>query len=72
MKLLAALFGIIDKLLAAWAESRWKEQGRRETIKEMNDALNAEIEKADNAVAAPDPERDERLRSRFGRPAPGE
>jgi hypothetical protein len=40
MKFLTLLLGILDKLLGAWAESRWKQQGRQETIKEMNDAIN--------------------------------
>jgi hypothetical protein len=34
----------LDKLLGAWNESkRWKQQGRQETIKEMNDAINGKL-----------------------------
>jgi hypothetical protein len=67
MKLLTALLGIINKLLGAWGEYRWKRQGRQETIKEMNDAINRQIELGEAAVNVPDPERDERLRNRFDR-----
>jgi hypothetical protein len=67
MKLLTALLGIINKLLGAWGEYRWKRQGRQETIKEMNDAINRQIELGEAAVIVPDPERDERLRDRFDR-----
>jgi hypothetical protein len=67
MKLLTALLGIINKLLGAWGEYRWKRQGRQETIKEMNDAINRQIELGEAAVSLPDPERTERLRDRFDR-----
>ena len=67
MKLLTALLGIINKLLGAWGEHRWKRQGRQETIKEMNDAINRQIELGEAAVSLPDPERTERLRDRFDR-----
>ena len=67
MKLLTALLGIINKLLGAWGEHRWKRQGRQETIKEMNDAINRQIELGEAAVIVPDPERTERLRDRFDR-----
>jgi len=67
VKFLTALLGIIDKLLGAWAEHRWKQQGRQETIKEANDAINKQIELGEAAIIIPDPERDERLRNRFDR-----
>jgi hypothetical protein len=67
MKFLTLLLSILDKLLGAWAESRWKRQGRQETIKEMNDAINRQIELGEAAVSVPDPERTERLRDRFDR-----
>ena len=67
MKFLTALLGILDKLLGAWAEYRWKRQGRQETIKEANDAINRQIELGAAAISVPDPERDERLRDRFDR-----
>ena len=67
MKFLAALLGIIDKLLGAWAEHRWKRQGRQETVKEMNKAINEQIALGEAAIVIPDPERTERLRDRFDR-----
>ncbi len=67
MKFLTALLGIINKLLGLWDENRWKRQGRQETIKEANDAINRQIELGEAAISVPDPERDERLRDRFDR-----
>ena len=67
MKFLTALLGIINKLLGAWGEYRWKRQGRQETIKEMNDEINRQVELGEAAISIPDPVRDERLRNRFDR-----
>ena len=67
MKFLSALLGIINKLLGLWNENRWKQRGRQETIKEMNDAINEQIELGEAAISVPDPERTERLRNRFDR-----
>ena len=67
MKFLTALLGIINKLLGLWNENRWKLKGRQETIKEVNDAINKQIELGEAAIIIPDPERDERLRNRFDR-----
>lgn len=67
MKLLTALLGIINKLLGAWGEYRWKRQGRQETVKEMNEVINEQIALGEAAIVTPDPERTERLRDRFDR-----
>lgn len=67
MKFLTLLLGVLDKLLGAWAEHRWKRQGRQEAIKEANDAINRQIELGEAAIVVPDFERDERLRDRFDR-----
>lgn len=67
MKFLTALLGIINKLLGAWGEYRWKRQGRQEAIKEMNEAINEQIALGEAAIVTPDPERTERLRDRFDR-----
>jgi len=67
MKFLTLLLGVLDKLLGAWAESRWKQQGRQETIKEANDAINEQVALGEAAIIVPDPERDERMRNRFDR-----
>lgn len=67
MKFLTLLLGVLNKLLGAWAEHRWKRQGRQETVKEMNDVINRQIELGEAAIIIPDPERTERLRNRFDR-----
>ena len=67
MKFLTLLLGVLDKLLGAWAEHRWKQRGRQEIIKETNDAINEQIQLGEAAITIPDPERTERLRDRFDR-----
>ena len=67
MKFLTLLLGVLDKLLGAWAEHRWKRQGRQETIKEINEAINEQIALGEATIITPDPERTERLRDRFDR-----
>ena len=67
MKFLTLLLGIIDKLLGAWNENRWKQQGRQETIKETNEAINEQIALGEAAIIIIDPVRAERLRDRFDR-----
>lgn len=67
IKFLTTLLSAIDKLLGAWREQYWKRQGRQDTIKEINDALNEQVRKAQDAVVNPDPDDIERMRSRFDR-----
>jgi len=67
IKLLAALLGILNKLLGAWSDNRWKQQGRQDAVKEANDAINEQIALGEAATTIPDPDRDERLRDRFDR-----
>jgi len=67
MKFLTTLLAVIDRLFAFFDQQHWKRQGRQETIKEMNDAINRQIELGEAAITIPDPERDERLRNRFDR-----
>lgn len=71
MKFLATLLAVINRLLGVWEEQRWKRQGRQETIKETEDAIQRQIDLGEAAVSVPDPERDERLRSRFDRSRSG-
>jgi hypothetical protein len=59
------LLSLIDRLWAAWSDNKLRQQGRQEAIKEMNDAINRQIELGEAAVNIPDLERDKRLRSRF-------
>lgn len=67
IKFLTTLLSIIDRIFKIIDQNAWKKQGRQETIKEMNDAINRQIELGEAAVAVPDAERDERLRNRFDR-----
>jgi hypothetical protein len=67
IKFLAALLGVVNKLLGVWAEHRWKRQGRQEAIKDANDAINEQIALGEAATAVPDAIRTERLRDRFDR-----
>jgi hypothetical protein len=67
IKLLSSLLSLLDRLWAAWSETKLRQQGRQEAIKETNDEINRQIEIGEAAVSVPDPERDERLRDRFDR-----
>lgn len=67
IKFLTALLALLDKVFAFFDKQHWKLQGRQEAVKEMNDAINRQIELGEAAVSVPDPERDERLRNRFNR-----
>lgn len=67
IKFLTPLLALLNWLLTEWGKHKLKEEGRRETIKEMNDAINRQVELGEAAISIPDPERDERLRSRFDR-----
>lgn len=59
------MLSLLDRLWAAWSDNKLRQQGRQEAIKEMNDAINRQIELGEAAVNIPDLERDKRLRSRF-------
>lgn len=67
IKLLSSLLSLLDRLWAAWSENKLRQQGRQETVKEMNDAINEQIALGEAAVTIPDPVRNERLRDRFDR-----
>jgi uncharacterized protein with HEPN domain len=67
MKFLTSLLALIERLFAYLDKARWKQQGRQETIKEMNDAISRQIALGEAAIVIPDSERDERLRDRFDR-----
>lgn len=72
LKALAALLALLDRLTLVWRDWKLRQQGRSDTIKEMNDAINRQIELGEAAVAVPDPDRDQRLRNRFDRSATGD
>ena len=63
MKFFTALLSLLSLLVSEWVRSRAKQEGR----KDAQEQLDANVAKAKAAVAAPDPERDERLRDRFDR-----
>jgi CHASE3 domain sensor protein len=63
VKLFTALLSLLAGIVSLWREHKAKQEAR-ETIQEQ---LDANVEKAEAAVATPDPERDERLRRRFDR-----
>jgi len=67
VRLLASLFGFLDKLFGLFRDSKLKEQGRQQAIKEANDEINRQVELGETALAVPDPDRTERLRNRFDR-----
>jgi hypothetical protein len=67
IRFLTTLLAAIDKAFAFFNQQHWKQQGRQEAVKEMNDVVNQQIELGEAAIAIPDPERDERLRGRFDR-----
>ncbi len=63
MKLFTALLSLLAGIVSLWREHKAKQEAR-EAIQEQ---LDANVGKAEIAVATPDPERDERLRNRFDR-----
>jgi hypothetical protein len=67
IKLLSSLLALVERAFAYFDQQLWKQQGRQETIKEINDAINRQIELGEAAITTPDPDRDERLRDRFDR-----
>ena len=67
IKFLTLLMSLIERCFSAWTAAKLRHEGRQETIKEINDAINRQVELGEAAISVPDPERTERLRSRFDR-----
>lgn len=67
VRLLASLFGFLDKLFGLFRDSKLKEQGRQQAVREAKDEVDRQVELGEAALAIPDPARDERLRNRFDR-----
>ena len=65
IKLLTTLLSLFNQLFGAWNERRWKQQGRQEAAKEAADEVQRQVELAEHVTAVPDPDYDQRLRSRF-------
>ena len=67
MKLLTSLLSVFAAILTWWKQRALIEQGRKEAALDAVKEVEARVEKAEVAVATPDPVRDERLRRRFDR-----
>jgi hypothetical protein len=72
MKFFTHLLALIERLLSHLDLLRVRREVREKTIKEMNDEINRRVELAEAVADVPDPERDERLRSRFDRSKNGQ
>ena len=67
MKLLTSLLSVFAAILTWWKQRALIEQGRKEAALDAVKEVEARVEKAEVAVATPDPVRNERLRKRFDR-----
>jgi hypothetical protein len=72
VKLLASLLSVISTILTWWRERALIEQGRKDAALDAIKEVEVRVEKAEAAVATPDPVRDERLRDRFDRSRGGQ
>jgi hypothetical protein len=72
VKLFASLFSVLATILTWWKQKQLIEQGRKDAALDAIEEVEARVEQAEAAVAAADPVRDERLRSRFDRAAGGQ
>ena len=71
IKLLSSLLSLLDRLWAAWDQSKWQQQGRQQAQKEAADEVQRQLDLAEHAARLDDPDRNERLRSRFDDAAGG-
>lgn len=67
IKFLTALLDVIRKVFAFLDQHHWKRQGRQEAAKEAEDEIKEQIALGETAVINPDPERLERMRSKYDR-----
>jgi hypothetical protein len=72
VKLFASLLSVISTILTWWKERALVEQGRKDAALDAIKEVEVRVEKADAAVATPDPVRNERLRDRFDRSRGGQ
>jgi hypothetical protein len=63
VKFFTALLSLLSLLVSEWVRSRAKQEGR----KDMQEALDANVAKAEAAMDVDDPARLDRLRNRFDR-----
>ncbi len=71
IKLLSSLLSLLDRLWAAWDQSKWRQQGRQEAQKEAADEVQRQLDLAEHAARLDDLERNKRLRNRFDDAAGG-
>jgi hypothetical protein len=65
IKFLSSLLSLLDRLWAAWDQSKWQQQGRQQAQKEAADEVQRQLDLAEAAARLDDLERNERLRARF-------
>jgi hypothetical protein len=65
MKLLTALFALLDRLFLMWRDNSLREQGRQDARKEAADDVQRQVDLAEHAARLDDIERNKRLRARF-------
>lgn len=64
IRLLTLLLELLNRFFQAKEETKIVQQEREAAAKEVT----AHVEKAEAAVATPDPDRDQRLRNKYGTP----
>jgi hypothetical protein len=69
VKLLTSLLSVFAAILTWWKQRALIEQGRKEAALDAVKEVESRVEKAEVAVATPDPVRNKRLRDRFDRAA---
>ena len=72
IRFLTLFLSMLDRVFSMWEREKTKQEGRQEAIEEVKDVVGQNVKKAEVAVTTPDPERDERLRSRFDRSKNGQ
>ena len=63
IKFLTLFLSLLERLFSEWGKAKLRQEGRQD----VQEQLDANVDKAEAAIATPDPERDERLRNRFDR-----
>jgi cytochrome c biogenesis protein ResB len=65
IKFLSSLLSLLDRLWAAWEQSKWQQQGRQQAQKDAADEVQRQLDLAEAAARLDDLERNKRLRARF-------
>lgn len=72
IKFLTLLLSLLERLFSERDKNKLRQEGRQDALKEVDEALNEQLRKAEDATSTPDTARDERLRNRFDRSGGGE